>query len=93
MAEPVSTAPVNSPDVTALSNPGSVLVPRNSKPLERVQQQLMTAGERCSVAISRLRRQISYLANERPLELIAAVAAISLLTGVALRIWRSNSYE
>jgi ElaB/YqjD/DUF883 family membrane-anchored ribosome-binding protein len=46
---------------------------------------------RASVAeiIESVRRRVRYLAEEYPLQLIAAVAGAAFLTGVLLRIWRS----
>lgn len=43
-----------------------------------------------SVALVRARSRLRYLKTERPLELVAAVAAAAFLAGAALRIWRSS---
>jgi len=40
--------------------------------------------------LERSRRRFRYMAQERPMQIVAGVAIASLLGGAALRIWRSN---
>ena|SRR5215831_15009582 len=42
--------------------------------------------------IDRARRNLRYLADRKPLQLVAGVAVASFLVGVGLRLWRSH-YE
>lgn len=58
-----------------------------------VRSHLASAGAGLSDAVYATRRRMSYLAKERPLHLIAAVATAFLLAGAALRVWRSSRYE
>ncbi|SRR6266404_4780592 len=58
-----------------------------------IQQSFRTACGVVSNTISALSRRVRYLADERPLQLLAGVAAASFLVGAALRIWRSSRYE
>lgn len=41
-------------------------------------------------ALHRARARATYIINEYPLHVIAGVAAAAFVTGVVLRIWRSN---
>ena len=50
------------------------------------------AKEEVSQAAASTVRSIRNFANERPLHFVGIIAGISLLTGVALRIWRSKRY-
>lgn len=40
--------------------------------------------------IERSHRRFRYMAQERPMQIVAGVAIASLLAGAALRIWRSH---
>lgn len=40
--------------------------------------------------LERSRRRFRYMAQERPMQIVAGVAVASLLAGAALRIWRSH---
>lgn len=40
--------------------------------------------------LERSRRRFRYMAQERPMQIVAGVAIASLLAGAALRIWRSH---
>lgn len=42
--------------------------------------------------IARARRNLRYLADEKPMQLVLGVAIASFLVGVGLRLWRSH-YE
>jgi ElaB/YqjD/DUF883 family membrane-anchored ribosome-binding protein len=50
------------------------------------------AKQELSQAAASAARSVRSFANERPLHFVGIVAGISLLTGVALRIWRSQRY-
>jgi hypothetical protein len=43
--------------------------------------------------IARARRNLRYLADEKPMQLVIGIAIASFLTGVGLRLWRSHHYE
>lgn len=43
-----------------------------------------------SEMLERSRRRFRYMAQERPVQIVAGVAIASLLVGAALRIWRSH---
>jgi hypothetical protein len=58
-----------------------------------IQQSFRTACGVLSNTFSALSRRVRYLADERPIQLLAGVAAASFLVGAALRIWRSSRYE
>lgn len=40
--------------------------------------------------VERSRRRFRYMTQERPMQIVIGVAVASLLTGAALRIWRSH---
>jgi len=42
--------------------------------------------------IARARRNLRYMANEKPMQLVIGIAIASFLTGVGLKLWRSH-YE
>lgn len=46
--------------------------------------------DKTTEALHRARARATYIINEYPLHIIAGVAAAAFLTGVVLRIWRSN---
>lgn len=46
--------------------------------------------DKTAQALHRARARATYIINEYPLHVIAGVAAAAFITGVALRIWRSN---
>jgi hypothetical protein len=58
-----------------------------------IQHSFQTACNVFSKSMSDLSRRVRYFANERPLHLLAGIAAVSLLAGAALRVWRSSRYE
>jgi hypothetical protein len=58
-----------------------------------IQHSFRTACGVFSNAMSAVSRRVRYLADERPIQLLAGVAAASFLVGAALRIWRSSRYE
>jgi ElaB/YqjD/DUF883 family membrane-anchored ribosome-binding protein len=60
--------------------------------LAAVERALDRARRQVSDASSSAAQSLRTFANERPLHFVGIVAGISLLTGVALRIWRSKHY-
>jgi len=57
---------------------------------EEIQRGCEEVQRAASRALSRANRKFRYMAEERPMQIVMAVAIASLLTGTALRIWRSN---
>ena len=57
---------------------------------EKIQRGYEEAQRAASRTLSRTNRKFRYMAEERPMQIVMAVAIASLLTGAALRIWRSN---
>ena len=60
---------------------------------EKVSEGVDTARLNASDKVERARVRARYLVHEYPLQVIAASAALGLLTGIFLRIWRSSRYE
>jgi ElaB/YqjD/DUF883 family membrane-anchored ribosome-binding protein len=60
---------------------------------EKVTEGVDTARLNASDKVERARLRARYLVHEYPLQVIAASAALGLLTGIFLRIWRSSRYE
>ena len=54
---------------------------------------LQSGKQKSGELASRVRRRGRYVADEYPLQTIAAVAGVAFICGVLLRIWRSNRYE
>lgn len=46
--------------------------------------------DKAADTLNRARTRASYVIHEYPLQVIAGVAAIAFITGVLLRVWRSN---
>jgi hypothetical protein len=88
VTEPVATLP-GSPEISG----GNARPAVNDLP-ERfrsgIQRSYEQAKESLSHLLSRSERRFRYLVEERPIQVVAGVAIASLLTGAALRIWRSN---
>jgi hypothetical protein len=104
MAEPISAFPIP-PEGTGrvearLPKPRSQttqfpLSPSSAAggPYRGVIQSFRSACGVFSNTMSALSRRVRYFADERPVQLLAGVAAASFLVGAALRIWRSSRYE
>ena len=60
---------------------------------EQVTEGVASARLIASDKVQRARERARYLVHEYPLHVIAASAALGLLTGILLRIWRSSRYE
>jgi ElaB/YqjD/DUF883 family membrane-anchored ribosome-binding protein len=60
---------------------------------EQVTEGVASAHLNATDKVHRARERARYLVHEYPLHVIAASAALGLLTGILLRIWRSNRYE
>jgi ElaB/YqjD/DUF883 family membrane-anchored ribosome-binding protein len=43
--------------------------------------------------VNRARQRFGYWADEYPLQLFGAIAAVGVVAGVLLRVWRSNRYD
>lgn len=59
---------------------------------DSAQHLLLTAQQKVSRTAIMLVRSIRGFANERPLQFVGVVAGVSLVAGIALRIWRSKRY-
>jgi hypothetical protein len=101
MAEPISAFPIP-PQGTGRVEPRQAIprsrttqlpVPPASSPGGVIQHSFRSACSVFSNSISTLSRRLRYFADERPLHLLAGIAAASFLAGAALRVWRSNRYE
>lgn len=57
------------------------------------QDALAQAKSKASHTLSESIDKIQRFADERPLQLVAGVAAVAFVVGIALRIWRSTRYE
>jgi len=85
---PVEPLP-GSPEISG-SNEGTA-VPEFSERLSAgFQDYYSRIQSAMSDMIERSRRRFRYLAQERPMQIVAGVAVASLLAGAALRIWRSH---
>jgi ElaB/YqjD/DUF883 family membrane-anchored ribosome-binding protein len=60
---------------------------------EQVTEGVASARLNAFDKVQRARERARYLAHEYPLHVIVASAALGLLTGILLRIWRSSRYE
>ena len=60
--------------------------------LSAAERSFRTAQRKISGAASSLVESVRRFADERPLQFVGVVAGVALVTGVALRIWRSNRY-
>jgi ElaB/YqjD/DUF883 family membrane-anchored ribosome-binding protein len=60
---------------------------------EQVTEGVASARLNASDKVQRARERARYFVHEYPLHVIAASAALGLLTGILLRIWRSSRYE
>jgi hypothetical protein len=60
--------------------------------LASAERVLGKAKDEVSQAAASAARSVRRFANERPLHFVGIIAGISLLAGVALRIWRSKRY-
>jgi len=60
--------------------------------LAAVERTLDKARRQVSRVSTSAASSVRSFANERPLHFVGIVAGISLLTGVALRVWRSKRY-
>jgi hypothetical protein len=58
-----------------------------------VRQSILVAAHGISTVLSDIVHRTRRLADERPLHFVGGVAAVSLLAGVGLRIWRSSRYD
>jgi ElaB/YqjD/DUF883 family membrane-anchored ribosome-binding protein len=54
---------------------------------------LQNGKQKSGELASNVRRRSRYVADEYPVQTIAAVAGVAFICGVLLRIWRSNRYE
>jgi ElaB/YqjD/DUF883 family membrane-anchored ribosome-binding protein len=52
-----------------------------------------SAQRRLTQSAEELKSSIREFADKRPLHFVGVIAGVAFVTGVALRIWRSNSYE
>ena len=89
--EPVPWPYVAEPEPRATASPsvvpGEGFSQRVRHELERSYQK---TADVISNAMDRSRRQLRYVSQERPLQLVIGIAVAAFLTGAALRIWRSN---
>jgi hypothetical protein len=58
-----------------------------------IQHSFQTARSVFSRSMLDLSRRVRDFANDRPLRLLAGIAAVAFLAGAALRVWRSGRYE
>jgi ElaB/YqjD/DUF883 family membrane-anchored ribosome-binding protein len=58
--------------------------------LSAVERSFRATQRRLSSAANSLALSVRRFADERPLHFVGVVAAVALITGVGLRIWRSN---
>lgn len=58
--------------------------------LETFQEQLFTAVTVVNNQLFRMRQRFRRFAYDRPVHLLVMVAALSLASGMALRIWRTH---
>jgi ElaB/YqjD/DUF883 family membrane-anchored ribosome-binding protein len=58
--------------------------------LSAAERSFRATQRKISSAANSLAHSVRRFADERPLHLVGVVAAVALLSGVGLRIWRSN---
>ena len=58
--------------------------------LSAAEQSFRATQRKISGAASSVAESVQRFADERPLHFVGVVAGVALVTGVALRIWRSN---
>ncbi|MBV9342025.1 MAG: hypothetical protein JO159_14205 [Acidobacteria bacterium] len=100
MAEPTRTefSSVPEPAGAVLRAREAPIKPETEKPVEErltsARSGLLRLSSRAqqgfSVVLLEARSRFRYLKNERPLELVAGIAAAAFLAGAALRIWKSS---
>lgn len=61
-----------------------------SQATDRTADLYRDSRDKTAEALHRARARATYIINEYPLHVIAGVAAAAFVTGVVLRIWRSN---
>jgi len=101
MAEPVPTIPVSAVSVEPVSSTEQYRFSRGHAPAEQVAEvyqhtrsafrhSYQKAERLFSGILIRGKRNARYLYDEKPLQLVAGIAAASFLVGAALRVWRSH---
>ena len=86
----------DSPDITGgttrrtMDDLEEKLLSGAERSVETIQRGYVEVQRAASRTLSRANRKIRYLADERPLQIVAGIAVAAFLTGAALRIWRSN---
>ena len=104
MAQRNTAIPLSSQENEMLTWPGREEAVSPSKPAEKIKEAYQSAyvvaehslrvtQRKLSDTTGSIIRSVRRFADERPLRLVAIVAGVAFATGVALRIWRSSSYE
>ena len=97
MGIPAPLSPVSSPDHGP--DPSNSPMPMPLKAARApswqtvMEQRLSRAGRSCAHTAGNFRMHLRDLAENRPFHLLVTIAAVSFVTGIALRIWRSSRYE
>ena len=107
MAHQSATIPIKNPRTEPISWPNpEENMPQAISPAETsttandIYQSCLSAAERSlrvtqrgiSNAATSFSRSARRFADDRPLQFVGVVAGVAFITGVALRIWRSNSH-
>lgn len=86
------TEPVGSNNSDPASDPAEKARQAVEQGVAAVKRSLRAAESKSKQTAANIVDRVRTMANEQPLQFIAAVAGIAFVTGVVLRIWRS-SYE
>ncbi len=70
---------------------GDIAEEKASELLDKAQEQWQALRETAQQGLTEARKQVAVAREERPVELILGIAALSFVAGFALHVWRSSN--